>query len=54
VLREQIAVLHRRLLTLVRDDEVCRRLIQNYRRCGSEAAARQSYPDFIEFAWLRF
>jgi len=27
VLREQIAVLHRRLLTLVRDDEVCRRLM---------------------------
>src|SRR3974377_2483457 len=27
VLREQIAVLHRRLLTLVREDEVCRRLM---------------------------
>jgi transposase len=27
VLREQIAVLHRRLLTIVRDDEVCRRLV---------------------------
>ena len=27
VLREQIAVLHRRLLVLVRDDEVCRRLM---------------------------
>src|ERR1700739_423362 len=27
VVREQIAVLHRRLLTLVRDDEVCRRLM---------------------------
>jgi transposase len=27
VFREQIAVLHRRLLTLVRDDEVCRRLM---------------------------
>ena len=27
VLREQIAVLHRRLLTVVRDDEVCRRLM---------------------------
>jgi transposase len=27
VLREQIAVLHRRLLAIVRDDEVCRRLI---------------------------
>jgi transposase len=27
VLREQIAVLHRRLLALVRDDEVCRRLM---------------------------
>ena len=26
-LREQIAVLHRRLLTLVRDDQVCRRLM---------------------------
>ena len=26
-LREQIGVLHRRLLTLVRDDEVCRRLM---------------------------
>jgi transposase len=26
-LREQIAVLHRRLLTIVRDDEVCRRLM---------------------------
>ena len=26
VLREQIAALHRRLLTIVRDDEVCRRL----------------------------
>ena len=27
VLREQIAVLHRRLLTIVKDDEVCRRLM---------------------------
>src|ERR1043166_7545707 len=27
VLREQMAVLHRRLLTIVRDDEVCRRLM---------------------------
>jgi transposase len=27
VLRDQIAVLHRRLLTIVRDDEVCRRLM---------------------------
>ena len=27
VLREQIAILHRRLLTIVRDDEVCRRLM---------------------------
>jgi transposase len=27
VLREQIAVLHCRLLTIVRDDEVCRRLM---------------------------
>jgi transposase len=27
VLREQIAVLHRRLLTIVRDDEMCRRLM---------------------------
>ena len=27
VLREQIGVLHRRLLTVVRDDEVCRRLM---------------------------
>src|SRR5205814_7656743 len=27
VVREQIAVLHRRLLTIVRDDEVCRRLM---------------------------
>ena len=26
-LREQIAILHRRLLTIVRDDEVCRRLM---------------------------
>src|SRR5271168_1968960 len=27
VLREQISVLHRRLLAIVRDDEVCRRLM---------------------------
>jgi transposase len=27
VLREQIAILHRRLLSIVRDDEVCRRLM---------------------------
>src|SRR5262249_37319437 len=27
VLREQIAVLHRRLLAIVKDDEVCRRLM---------------------------
>ena len=27
VLREQIAVLHRRLLVIVKDDEVCRRLM---------------------------
>ena len=26
-LREQIVILHRRLLTVVRDDEVCRRLM---------------------------
>ena len=26
-LREQIVVLHRRLLAIVRDDEVCRRLM---------------------------
>ena len=27
VLREQIVILHRRLLAIVRDDEVCRRLM---------------------------
>jgi transposase len=27
VLREQISVLHRRLLAIVRDDDVCRRLM---------------------------
>ena len=27
VLREQIVILHRRLLAIVRDDEVCRRMI---------------------------
>ena len=27
VLREQLAILHRRLLAIVRDDEVCRRLM---------------------------
>jgi transposase len=27
VLREQIVILHRRLLAVVRDDEVCRRLM---------------------------
>jgi transposase len=27
VLREQIGILHRRLLTIVRDDDVCRRLM---------------------------
>ena len=27
VLREQIAILHRRLLAVVRDDDVCRRLM---------------------------
>ena len=27
VLREQIVILHRRLLVIVRDDEVCRRLM---------------------------
>ena len=27
VLREQIAILHRRLLVIVRDDDVCRRLM---------------------------
>jgi transposase len=27
VLREQIGVLHRRLLAIVRDDDVCRRLM---------------------------
>jgi transposase len=27
VLREQIGILHRRLLAIVRDDDVCRRLI---------------------------
>ena len=31
-LREQIVILHRRLLAIVRDDEVCRRLIRP--RCG--------------------
>jgi len=28
-LREQFAILHRRLLAIVRDDEVCRRLMTN-------------------------
>jgi transposase len=28
-LREQIVILHRRLLAIVRDDEVCRRLIDD-------------------------
>src|SRR5262249_26334187 len=41
-LREQIGILHRRLLAIVRDDEVCRRLmtvpgvgpvVSGYRRC---------------------
>jgi hypothetical protein len=27
MLREQIVILHRRLLAIVRDDEVCRRLM---------------------------
>ena len=27
VLREQLVILHRRLLAIVRDDEVCRRLM---------------------------
>ena len=27
VLREQVGILHRRLLTIVRDDDVCRRLM---------------------------
>ena len=37
VLREQIAVLHRRLLTIVRDDEVCRRLMTIRCRLGGSA-----------------
>jgi transposase len=32
-LREQIVILHRRLLAIVRDDEVCRRLMTSA-RCG--------------------
>ena len=36
VLREQIAVLHRRLLALVRDDEVCR--LMTIPRVGSVVA----------------
>lgn len=37
VLREQIEILHRRLLTIVRDDEVCRRLMERViRTLGSE------------------
>ena len=31
VLREQIGILHRRLLAIVRDDDVCRRLIDGPR-----------------------
>ena len=31
VLREQLAVLHRRLLAVVREDEVCRRLMKSGR-----------------------
>src|SRR5262245_66398687 len=30
VLREQIVILHRRLLAIVRDDEVCRRLMTTH------------------------
>ena len=37
VLRQQLAVLHRRLLAVVRDDEVCRRL--NCRRRTAWPAA---------------
>src|SRR5262245_18504592 len=37
VLREQIAVLHRRLLAIARDDEVCRRLM-TIRGCGPVVA----------------
>src|SRR5260370_42292514 len=39
VLREQIVILHRRLLAIVRDDEVCRRLITTpglRPRCGAD------------------
>jgi len=55
VLREQIVILHRRLLAIVRDDEVCRRLMTNpwrwprgvadlsrHRRCGPLGSASPS------------
>ena len=37
VLREQTAVLHRRLLAIVRDDAVCRRLMTSWCRSGGGA-----------------
>ena len=54
VLRQQLAVLHRRLLAVVRDDEVCRRLMttpgvgplvalrSEERRVGKECRSRWS------------
>src|SRR4051794_8238149 len=51
VLREQIAVLHRRLLAIVKDDEVCRRLmtipgvradLSRHRRCAGALSQLQS------------
>ena len=52
-LREQIVVLHRRLLAIVRDDEVCRRLMTTprvspvvaltYRASADVPARKQAY-----------
>jgi transposase len=62
VLREQITVLHRRLLSLVRDDEVCRRLMTvpgvgsvvalTY-RATVDVPARFRKFDGTEFRWTR-
>ena len=59
VLREQIAVLHRRLLAIVRDDAVCRRLM-TVPGVGPVALARRLavimhriWVDGTEFCWTR-
>ncbi len=52
-LREQIVILHRRLLAVVRDDEVCRRLMTTPSVARMLYEAAQSMLRSKKWSWLK-